>query len=175
MKFGVVVCPTCKNAVGINLKVKSTKCRRCNQQFKVKNRKILYETNSERELALAVGQVNLKILNGTNDYQNLLNDLEIENRQELFEQDGIFAFDQSIDNFKRIAMKVKKFNTLQDQLVGLAVELSKEFTVFSAGDFGKVIVHLGLNPDESEKYIEQLISSGLIYEPRVGYYRILKE
>jgi len=175
MKFGVVVCPACNRAVGINLGVKSTKCRRCNCSFNPKSRKILFETDSERELAKAVGQTNLKIQNGTEEYQNLLQDLEVEDEQTALEQDGLFVYDESIDVYKRIAMKVKKIQNLQDKLVGLATGLNKQFNEFSVDDFGTCIEHLGLNPEDAEKYIGQLVSNGIIYEPRVGYYRILKD
>jgi hypothetical protein len=175
MKFGVVVCPNCNRAVGINLNVKSTKCRRCNHGLNPKSRKVLYETNSERELAQAVGQANLKIQNGSDEYQDLLKDLELEDEQTIFEQDGLYVYDKSVDIYKRIAMKVKKLENLQEQLIGSASDLSKQFTEFSVDDFGKVIECLGLNPEDSEKYIAQLVSNGIIYEPRVGYYRILNE
>ncbi len=175
MKFGVVVCPNCNRAVGINLNVKSTKCRRCNQGLNPKSRKVLFETNSERELAQAVGQANLKIQNGADEYQDLLKDLELEDEHTIFEQDGLYVYDQSVDIYKRIAMKVKKLENLQEQLIGSASDLSKQFTDFSIDDFGKVLECLGLNPEDSEKYIAQLVSNGIIYEPRIGFYRILKD
>ena len=161
MKFGVVVCPNCNRAVGINLNVKSTKCRRCNQGLNPKSRKVLFETNSERELAQAVGQANLKIQNGADEYQDLLKDLELEDEHTIFEQDGLYVYDQSVDIYK--------------QLIGSASDLSKQFTDFSIDDFGKVLECLGLNPEDSEKYIAQLVSNGIIYEPRIGFYRILKD
>lgn len=175
MKFGVVVCPNCNRAVGINQNVKSTKCRRCNHSFNPKSRKVLYETNSERELAQAVGQANLKIQNGADEYLDLLKGLELEDEQTIFEQDGLYVYDQSVDIYKRIAMKVKKLENLQEQLIGSASDLSKQFTEFSIDDFGKVMECLGLNPEDSEKYIAQLVSNGIIYEPRIGFYRILKD
>ncbi len=176
MKFGVVVCPNCNWAVGINLKSKSTKCRRCSHPLKFKNRKILYETDSGQDLAKAVGQTNLKLQKGEVEYQELLRSLELDEDQDLvIEQDGLFAFDepQFLDPYRKIAHKLKKYENHQTQLVMLAGELCKEFNEFSLEQFSKVLEIIGLKAEDSEKYIAQLVSNDIIYEPRVGFYKML--
>ena len=61
MKYGVIVCPKCKNAKGAILSYKTTRCTRCGKNIKLENIRVLYKTNSEKELRLAVGQINEEI------------------------------------------------------------------------------------------------------------------
>ncbi|MCK5560649.1 MAG: hypothetical protein KAJ51_08655 [Thermoplasmata archaeon] len=177
MKFGVVVCQNCNWAVGVNLNSKSTKCRRCNHPLNLKSRKILYETNSEQDLVKAVGQTNVKLQKGEAEYQDLLKSLEMDEEDAVVERDGLFAFDESQfpDPYSKIAHKLKSLDNFQTKLVTLANELCKEFNEFSIEDFNTVLELIGLKPEDSEKYIAQLISNSIIYEPRVGYYRILND
>ena len=62
MKFGVMACPNCRQAFGVSLSQKTTRCPRCGKQWKVKHLQIFYSTNSQRELSEAVGAMNEKLL-----------------------------------------------------------------------------------------------------------------
>jgi hypothetical protein len=58
MKYGVIVCSKCKQAKGIDLSFKTTRCVRCNKFIKIDKVRILYKTNSEQELRSYLGLVN---------------------------------------------------------------------------------------------------------------------
>ncbi len=60
-RYGVVVCPNCEMAKGIDLGKKTTKCQRCGKRWQIKELRILYKTNSARELPGAVAIINEKI------------------------------------------------------------------------------------------------------------------
>ena len=61
MKFGVIVCPGCKQAKGVDLSVKTTKCIRCGKLLRLDKVKIFYKTNSQENLRKAIGLMNVKI------------------------------------------------------------------------------------------------------------------
>lgn len=61
MKFGAIVCPGCKRARGILLTSKTTTCTHCGKKFKTKGLKIYYKTDSAKELAVAVGEINASL------------------------------------------------------------------------------------------------------------------
>jgi ribosomal protein L37AE/L43A len=63
-RYGVVVCPNCRKAKGIELSQKTTRCHKCGKLWKVRNLRILYETNSAVELQKAVAIANDKISRG---------------------------------------------------------------------------------------------------------------
>ena len=58
MRVGVIVCPHCKQAKGVNLASKTTKCPRCGKTLTLKKLKIFYETDSQEKLRKAIGLIN---------------------------------------------------------------------------------------------------------------------
>ena len=72
MKFGVIVCPKCNKAKGINLFYKTTKCIRCNKSLQINKIKILYKTNSEIELRQKLGLINAELDGHLGEFTNLL-------------------------------------------------------------------------------------------------------
>jgi hypothetical protein len=63
MKFGIIVCPKCKKAKGVDLCNKTSKCFRCNKVIELKKIRILYRTNSQQKLRHSLGLINSE-LNG---------------------------------------------------------------------------------------------------------------
>jgi transposase-like protein len=61
MRFGVIVCPQCKQVKGVNLSSKTTKCIRCGKTLQMKKLKIFYETESQKKLRKAIGLLNAKL------------------------------------------------------------------------------------------------------------------
>jgi hypothetical protein len=61
MRFGVIVCPQCKQVKGLNLSSKTTKCIRCGKTLQMKKLKIFYETDSQEKLQQAIGLLNAKL------------------------------------------------------------------------------------------------------------------
>jgi ssDNA-binding Zn-finger/Zn-ribbon topoisomerase 1 len=63
MRLGIVVCPKCKQAKGIDLSKKTSRCPRCGRVLHIKKLKIFYETDSQEQLRQAVGSLNAKLDN----------------------------------------------------------------------------------------------------------------
>ncbi len=61
MKFGIIVCPRCRNSKVVNLFYKTTTCFRCNKRIDLNEVKILYKSNSEQEIRKAIGCLNRKL------------------------------------------------------------------------------------------------------------------
>jgi uncharacterized protein YbaR (Trm112 family) len=58
MKYGVVVCPKCRNPKAVLLSFKTSKCARCNKILNIDKLKIIYKTNSETEVRNVIGLIN---------------------------------------------------------------------------------------------------------------------
>ena len=61
-KYGVIGCTRCRQVKGVNLSHEKTKCPRCGKILKINNEEILYQTNDEKDLQLAVGIINKRIM-----------------------------------------------------------------------------------------------------------------
>jgi len=72
MRFGVIVCPKCKRAKGVDLSYKTTKCIKCNKTLEIKGMKILYKTNSEIELRQKLGLINAELDGNLEEFTNLM-------------------------------------------------------------------------------------------------------
>src|SRR3989449_10998748 len=66
--YGVVVCPRCKRAKGVNLKQKTTTCQ-CGFEIYVVPARVRARAETARELAPLVGQVSAEIAGGTEAYR----------------------------------------------------------------------------------------------------------
>src|SRR2546421_12782023 len=66
--YGVVVCPRCKRAKGVNLKQKTTTCQ-CGFEIHVVPARVRARAETARELAPLVGQVSAELAGGTEDYR----------------------------------------------------------------------------------------------------------
>ena len=58
MRYGVIVCPKCKRAKGVDLSNKTTRCPGCGKVLNLKNLDIKYKTDSEGDLRRVIGLVN---------------------------------------------------------------------------------------------------------------------
>jgi uncharacterized protein YbaR (Trm112 family) len=58
MRYGVVVCPKCRNPKAVLLSFKTSKCARCNKILNIDKLKIIYTTNSEKEVRNVIGLIN---------------------------------------------------------------------------------------------------------------------
>ena len=72
MKFGIIVCPNCKTAKGVDLSCKTTRCPRCSKVLTLKKQKILYETESEQKLRDAIGLINAEMEGKLKDFKKLI-------------------------------------------------------------------------------------------------------
>jgi len=61
MKFGIIVCPRCRNSKVVDLSYKSSICFRCNKRIDLNKVKILYKSSSGQEIRKAIGYMNIKL------------------------------------------------------------------------------------------------------------------
>jgi hypothetical protein len=72
MEFGVIVCPKCKKAKGVNLSSKTTKCLHCRRVISLDKVKILYKTESRQKLQNALGLINADMDGRLADFKKLI-------------------------------------------------------------------------------------------------------
>ena len=71
MKYGVIVCPRCKQVKGVELQFNSTKCTRCNKLITITKVKILFKTNSKEELSYRIGMINADFDGKIKDFKKI--------------------------------------------------------------------------------------------------------
>jgi len=76
MRFGVVVCPSCRRVKGVRLSCKTTRCPGCSRVFRLKDLRIVYETDSEQKLRQAIGLVNADIDGKLGEFKVLIKKAE---------------------------------------------------------------------------------------------------
>ena len=72
MRFGVIVCPQCKQVKGVNLASKTTKCIHCGKTLQIGKLKICYETESQEKLRKAIGLLSTDLVGNRETFRNLL-------------------------------------------------------------------------------------------------------
>ena len=72
MKYGVVVCPKCRNPKAVLLSSKTSRCIRCNKVLSLNKLKIIHKTNSETELRNVIGLINADIDGAYEDFKKLI-------------------------------------------------------------------------------------------------------
>lgn len=72
MRYGIIVCPACKQVKGLDLSSKTTKCIRCGKTLLLKQLKIFYKTDSQEQLRQAIGQLNAKLDKDSNANKKFL-------------------------------------------------------------------------------------------------------
>jgi len=151
--YGVVVCPRCKRAKGVDLKQKTTTCL-CGFEIRVVPSLVRARANTARELAPLVGQVSAEIAGGLKAYREAAAPVRrIRPRDVHLRVIGIASKAQGRANRVRAA----------------AVELTRELEVFSMPDWERVLAGLGIpHPEEA---LAALVRANLVLEPTSGFYR----
>jgi hypothetical protein len=71
MRFGIVVCPKCKKAKGINLSCKTTRCIGCGKLLMLEKLRILHKTDSEQKLRQTLGLINAEMNGRLEEFKEL--------------------------------------------------------------------------------------------------------
>jgi len=71
MRFGIVVCPKCKKAKGINLSCKTTRCIRCDKLLMLEKLRILYKADSKQKLRQTLGLINAEMDDRLKEFKEL--------------------------------------------------------------------------------------------------------
>jgi DNA-directed RNA polymerase subunit RPC12/RpoP len=169
MKFGVVQCSHCKRALGVRGDSKTATCPQCGKKMVLKKVNILVELYTEKELAKAVMELNTRFKEGEEiveqdirlieDYRGLRDGSTGKTPQDVYEE--VVGRVSGLKGEGRIVEAVK--------------ELCRLLEEFTEKDFKEVLKRTGIGDDKiCEDHINNLINSGIIYEPRRGVYRCLE-
>jgi hypothetical protein len=145
MKYGLVICPSCGKARGVETAKKTTTCP-CGRQGRLFKSQIKFETDSPLELAEVVAQANSQLANGKK-----------------------FRRPRSKppkDPYARTAGRAKGLRDQTEMAEAIARGLTEELGDFSVEDLGKVLSLLGKgSPDEM---IVRLKDSNIVFEVGEG-------
>ncbi len=151
--YGVVVCPRCKRAKGVDLKQKTTTCP-CGFEIRITPAKVKARAATPRELAPLVGQVNAEIAGGARAVQQALAPPKKARPREVH---------------ARIIAAVPKAGDRTTRIRAAAAELTNELEVFTRDDWSRVLDGLGI-PD-AESALDALVRANAVFEPKEGYFR----
>jgi uncharacterized Zn finger protein (UPF0148 family) len=148
MKYGVIVCPSCGKAKGVEAEKKTTTCQ-CGREIELSRVKLHYSTDSPMELADAVAQANALIAGGEK--------LKKEPRSR---KRGPNA---------AIAEKAKSVKDPLERMRVIASELTAMNGEFDIDDVRRVSGLL--SKDSPEDIVARLQEHNLIYETANGKFR----
>jgi hypothetical protein len=151
--YGVVVCPRCKRAKGVDLKQKTTTCM-CGFEIHVLPARVRARAATARELAPLVGQVNAELAGGTRAVQQAL---------------ALPKRPRPKQVHARVIAAVPKTGDRTTRIRAAAVELTSELEVFTRDDWSRVLEGLGISDPEGA--LESLVRANSVFEPKEGFYR----
>ncbi len=151
--YGVVVCPRCRRAKGVDLQQKTTTCS-CGFEIRVFPARVKARADTARELAPLVGRVNAEIAGG----------LKAVERDEARRKRPRIR-----DVHARVAAAVPREGDRTVRVRAAAMALTKELQLFTLDDWAKVLGGLGI-PDP-ELALEALVRANAVFEPKEGFYR----
>src|SRR5947208_4360568 len=152
--YGVVVCPRCKRAKGVDLKQKTTTCL-CGFEIRVVPSRVRARANTARELAPLVGQVSAEIAGGLKAYREAAAPVRRIRPRDV--------------HLRVIGIASKAPRDRANRVRAAAVELTRELEVFSMPDWERVLAGLGIpHPEEA---LAALVRANLVLEPTSGFYR----
>lgn len=151
--YGVVVCPRCHRAKGVDLKQKTTTCS-CGFDIRVVPAKIRARAATARELAPLVGQVNAELAGGAKEVQKALAPRRRARPRQVH---------------ARVVASVPRRGDRSSRVRAAAVELTNELEVFTRDDWIRVLDGLGV-PD-AEGALAILLDANVVFEPKPGFFR----
>ena len=149
--FGVVICPRCNRARGVDLSVKTSKCPGCGLHSEVDRMRTYFQTDNEQELAELVRRTNSRMQHSIEDYGD----------------DVVLARQATEEQRKRTKNQSLDF----DGMVMIARSLSSE-QGFGLDDLKGVLIKEGYDLDPA-KIASVMLNEGIVYEPKPGRFRPL--
>ncbi|MBM4237524.1 MAG: DUF1922 domain-containing protein [Euryarchaeota archaeon] len=147
--FGVIVCPRCNRARGVNLSTSKTHCPTCGKGIDIGKAKVYFETDSESELAEAVRRMSEQLSSG-------LDSVPPRKRRRL----GFYA---------ELGRNAEGIKGEEERIRFIAEKLTERSGEFSNEELRRVLK--GMREEDMTDILERALSSGIIYEPRPGRYR----
>jgi len=151
--YGVLVCPRCKRAKGVDLRQKTTTCA-CGFEIRVIPARVKARAETARELARLVGQVSADIAGGGEAYRTATAPIRRK---------------RSRDVHLRVVAVASKRSDRVGRLRAAATELTRELEVFSLDDWERVLGGLGI--PRAEIALATLVRDNVVFEPKTGFYR----
>jgi len=149
--FGVIICPRCNRARGVDLSVKTSKCPGCGLHSEVDRMRTYFQTDNEQELAELVRRTNSRMQHSIEDYGD----------------DVVLARQATEEQRKRTKNQSLDF----DGMVMIARSLSSE-QGFGLDDLKGVLIKEGYDLDPA-KIASIMLNEGIVYEPKPGRFRPL--
>lgn len=148
MKYGVIICPRCGKARGVETSRKTVTCH-CGRQIKLQRLKPRFLTDSPLDLAKTVQKVNAS-LKGAGPMPK-------EMRKG---RSGAVVVDRE---------RLKGARDPRERARIVLEELSKKKPEFTSDDLVKISPQLG---GKSKDVVERLLESGVIYEVAPGRFKV---
>ncbi len=148
MKYGLVICPSCGKARGVETAKKTTTCP-CGRQGRLYRSQIRFETDSPLELAEMVAQANSQLANGKRFRRP--------------------STKEPKDPYARTAKRATALKDPTEMAEEIVRGLTDELGDFSASDLGKVLSLLGKG--QPEEMIVRLVEGNMVIEVGEGRYR----
>ena len=149
--YGVIICPRCNRARGVDLSVKTSKCPGCGLHSEVDRMRTYFQTDNEQELAEAVRQVGTRMQHSIEDYGD----------------DVVLARQATEEQRKKTRNQSLDF----DGMVMIARSLSSE-QGFGLEELKEALTKEGYDLDPA-KIASVMLNEGIVYEPRPGRFRPL--
>jgi hypothetical protein len=149
--FGVIICPRCNRARGVDLSVKTSKCPGCGLHSEVDRMHIYFQTDNELELAEAVRRVGTRMQHSIEDYGD----------------DVVLARQATEEQRKRSKNQSLDF----DGMVVVARSLDSE-SGFGLEELKEALTKEGYDLDPA-RIASVMLNEGIVYEPRPGRFRPL--
>src|SRR5438445_10946484 len=153
--YGVVVCPRCRAAKGVNLKQKPT-TGQWGFEISVAPARVRARAETARELAPLVGQVSAELAGGTEAYRRA----RAPARRR-----------RSRDVHVRVIGVAAKARDRRSRARSAAIELTRELEPFSISDWERVLAGLGI-PHPAEA-LATLVRENTVVEPKAGFFRVV--
>lgn len=148
MKYGVIICPKCGRARGIETRKKTTTCQ-CGREIRLKRGMFRFMTDSPSELADTVARVNAA-LHGVETMPK-------EKRR------------KRKDSYAAMVEGTAAIKDPLERLHVIASELTKSKSQFELDDLKRVLSLMGR--DDPERMLARLLENGIIFEAAPGRYK----
>jgi len=148
--FGVIICPKCNRARGVDLSVKTSKCPGCGLHSEVDRMRTYFQTDNEQELAELVRRTSSRMQHSIEDYG-----------------DDVILARQATEEQRK---KTRNLSLDFDGMVMIARSLSS--VGFGLDDLKEALTKEGYDLDPA-KIASVMLNEGIVYEPKPGRFRPL--
>jgi len=149
--FGVIVCPKCNRARGVDLSATEATCHWCGKGINVSRAKIYFRTDFQSELVEAVRKMNERLAVG------IESPTPTKRRK------------KKLDFHESLLVEAKKVKGNEDRLRFIVERLTNDLSDFGADDLARVVK--GLDETDVNELLDMMLCCGIIYEPTPGRYR----